>query len=198
MNNRKYSFFAMLARMKYIERWALMRNSVKENISEHSLETAIIAHALALLGNKRLHKNYQPEHIAMLGIYHDCTEILTGDMPTPIKYENPEIQSAYKQIEKAAAFRLLNMLPEDLREEYEDYFLEKKEDKEAYLLVKAADKISALIKCAEEAKAGNREFCSAETSIKISIQTLHCPEADIFMEEFFPMYQMTLDELNSY
>lgn len=196
MEKKKHSFFAMLARMKYIERWALMRNSVKENISEHSLEVAIIAHALALLGNKRLQKNYEPEHVALLGIYHDCTEIITGDMPTPIKYENSEIQSAYKQIEKAAAFRLLNMLPEDLREEYEPYFLEAPEDKASHLLVKAADKISALIKCAEETKAGNQEFHSAEVTIRESITSLHCPEADLFMEEFFPMYQLTLDELN--
>lgn len=186
----------MLARMKYIERWALMRNSAKENISEHSLEVAIIAHALALIGNTRLKKDYQPEHIALLGIYHDCTEIITGDMPTPVKYENPEIQTAYKQIEKAAAFRLLNMLPEYLREAYEPYFIETPEDKEAHLLVKAADKISALIKCAEEKKAGNQEFQSAALTIQKSITDLHCPEADIFMEEFFPMYYLTLDELN--
>ena len=196
MNQKKPSFFAMLARMKYIERWALMRNSVKENISEHSLEVAMIAHALAILGNKRLQKDYNPEHIALLGIYHDCTEIITGDMPTPIKYENPEIQSAYKQIEKVAAFRLLNMLPDDLREDYEPYFIESSEDKEAHLLVKAADKISALIKCAEEKKAGNQEFQSAEQTIRKSIEGLCCAEADIFMEEFFPMYYLTLDELN--
>lgn len=196
MNNKKHSFFAMLARMKYIERWSLMRNSVSENISEHSLEVAIIAHALALLGNKRLNKSYDPEHIAMLGIYHDCTEIITGDMPTPIKYENNEIQSAYKQIEKTAAFRLLNMLPDDLREEYEPYLLDTPKDKAERLLVKAADKISALIKCVEEAKAGNQEFRSAEKTTKEAIRALQCPEADIFMEEFFPMYQMTLDELN--
>jgi len=196
MNDKKYSFFAMLGRMKYIERWALMRNSIKENISEHSLEVAIIAHALAILGNKRLNRNYQPEHVALLGIYHDCTEIITGDMPTPIKYENNEIQSAYKQIEKAAAFRLLNMLPEDLREEYEIYFLDRAEDREARRLVKAADKISALIKCVEEAKAGNQEFRKAESTIRNSIETLQCPEANIFMEEFFPLYCLTLDELN--
>ena len=197
MDKKPYSFFAMLARMKYIERWALMRNSEKENISEHSLEVAIIAHALALLGNKRLGKSYVPEHAAILGIYHDCTEIITGDMPTPIKYENPEIQSAYKQIEKAAAFRLLNMLPEDLREEYESYFIPRPEDRELHLLVKAADKISALIKCIEEAKAGNQEFQSAETTLKKSIIELHCSEAELFMEEFLPTYYLTLDELNS-
>lgn len=196
MTEKKYSFFAMLARMKYIERWALMRNSSKENISEHSLEVAILAHALALLGNKRLQKNYNPEHVALLGIYHDCTEIITGDMPTPIKYENPAIQSAYKQIEKAAAFRLLNMLPEDLRPSYEPYFLETAEDKESHLLVKAADKISALIKCAEETKTGNQEFHKAEESIHQSIAELHCPEAELFMKEFFPLYHLTLDELS--
>ncbi len=196
MSQRPYSFFAMLARMKYIERWALMRNSEKENISQHSLEVAIIAHALALLGNKRMGRSYDPEHAAMLGIYHDCTEIITGDMPTPIKYENPEIQSAYKQIEKTAAFRLLNMLPEELREEYEPYFIPRPQDKELHLLVKAADKISALIKCIEEAKAGNQEFRSAEASIMASILELHCPEADLFVEEFLPTYHLTLDELS--
>lgn len=196
MNQKKPAFFAMLARMKYIERWALMRNSVSENISEHSLEVAILAHALALLGNKRLDKSYNPEHVALLGIYHDCTEIITGDMPTPIKYENPEIQSAYKQIEKEAAFRLLNMLPDDLRDEYEPYFIEKEQDKADLLLVKAADKLSALIKCIEEEKTGNREFHSARQTITTSINALGCPEADLFMQEFLPMYQMTLDELN--
>lgn len=186
----------MLARMKYIERWALMRNSAAENISEHSLEVSVIAHALALLGNKRLGKSYNPEHTAMLGIYHDCTEIITGDMPTPIKYENPEIQAAYKQIEKTAAFRLLNMLPDDLRPEYEAYFIESPEDKDAYRLVKAADKISALIKCIEEEKAGNQEFRSARKTITASLADMHCPEADLFIQEFLPLYQLTLDELN--
>ncbi|MDD7403229.1 MAG: 5'-deoxynucleotidase [Butyribacter sp.] len=195
-HTKDHSFFAMLARMKYIERWALMRNSVSENISEHSLEVAIVAHALALLGNKRLGKNYNPEHVAMLGIYHDCTEIITGDMPTPIKYENPDIQSAYKQIEKEAAYRLLNKLPDDLRKEYEPYFIEQPQDKEAHILVKAADKISALIKCIEEEKTGNQEFGSAKQTIAQSIKQLHCPEADIFTEEFLPLYQMTLDELS--
>ena len=184
MEKKKYSFFAMLARMKYIERWALMRNSAKENISEHSLEVAMIAHALALLGNKRLGKQYNPAHIAMLGIYHDCTEILTGDMPTPIKYENPEIQAAYKQIEKVAAYRLLNMLPDDLRPDYEPYFIESPEESEARLLVKAADKISALIKCIEEETAGNQEFRSARETIHTFLKNMQCPEADLFLQEF--------------
>lgn len=193
---KKNSFYAMLARMKYIERWALMRNSQKENISEHSLEVAMIAHALALLGNTRLHKDYDAEHIALLGVYHDCTEILTGDMPTPIKYETEEIQSAYKQIEKTAAYRLLNMLPDDLRPAYEEYFLETPHNSPNYKLVKAADRISALIKCIEEEKAGNREFINAKNSITQSIKELSCEEADIFIKEFLPMYELTLDELN--
>lgn len=190
------SFYAMLARMKYIERWGLMRNSIKENDSEHSLDVAIIAHALAIIGNRRFGKHYDAEHIALLGIYHDCTEIITGDMPTPIKYENPELKDAYKHLEKQAAYRLLNMLPEDFREEYEPYFIEQPEDKEARLLVKAADKISALIKCLEESGNGNQEFKSAEEATRESLTALHCEEADLFMKEFLPMYRLTLDELN--
>ena len=118
MAGGRNTFFAMMSRMKYIERWALMRNSAKENISEHSLEVAIIAHALAVIGNTRLGKNYNPEHIAMLGVYHDCTEIITGDMPTPVKYNNDVIRMAYKEIEAEAAFRIINMLPEDMQEYY--------------------------------------------------------------------------------
>lgn len=194
--NKSSAFYAMMARMKYIERWALMRNAHPENISEHSLEVAMLAHALALLGNKRFQKNYNPEHIALLGIYHDCTEIITGDMPTPVKYENPEIQAAYKQIEKSASYRLLNMLPDDLRTEYEPYFLESQQTPEERKLLKAADKISALIKCVEESKAGNEEFRSACNTTKASITALNCPEANLFLEEFLPMYELTLDELN--
>ena len=190
------SFYAMLARMKYIERWGLMRNSIKENDSEHSLDVAIIAHALAIIGNRRFGKKYQPEHVALLGVYHDCTEIITGDMPTPIKYENPELKDAYKQIEKQAAYRLLNMLPEDLREDYEPYFIEQSGEKEDRILVKAADKISALIKCLEETGNGNQEFRSAEAATRKAIEALNCEEANLFIREFLPMYQLTLDELN--
>ena len=195
MSKDTYSFFAMMARMKYIERWSLMRSTSPENISEHSLEVAMIAHALAIIGNKRLHKNYQAEHIALLGMYHDCTEIITGDMPTPIKYQNPDIQSAYKQIEKAAAFRLLNMLPVDLREEYEAYLIDSKQSSSERQLLKAADKLSALIKCIEEENAGNQEFRSAKKAITRAIHELNCEEAEIFMQEFLPAYELTLDEL---
>lgn len=195
MSKDTYSFFAMMARMKYIERWSLMRSTSPENISEHSLEVAMIAHALAIIGNKRLQKNYQAEHIALLGMYHDCTEIITGDMPTPIKYQNPDIQSAYKQIEKAAAFRLLNMLPVDLREEYEAYLIDSKQSSSERQLLKAADKLSALIKCIEEENAGNQEFRSAKKAITRAIHELNCEEAEIFMQEFLPAYELTLDEL---
>lgn len=191
----KNTFFAMMARMKYINRWALMRNSYEENISEHSLEVAMLSHALAVIGKKRLKKDYNVERIALLGMYHDCTEIITGDMPTPVKYENPQIQSAYKQIEMEAAFRLLNMLPEDLREEYESVLVERPEDVQAHRIVKAADKLSALIKCIEEEKAGNQEFQKAKETIEKAVHQLNCEEAEIFFHEFLPQYYRTLDEL---
>ena len=189
-------FFAMMARMKYIERWALMRNSAKENISEHSLEVAMLAHGLALIGCKRFGRAYSPERIALLGMYHDCTEIITGDMPTPVKYGNDEIKEAYKTMENAAAYRLLNMLPGDLREEYEMFFLPKSFSEEEKRIVKAADKLSALIKCIEEEKAGNREFCSARVATLQSLRGMELPEVAVFCEEFLPEYEKTLDELS--
>ena len=190
----KNTFFAMMSRMKYIKRWALMRNSVRENISEHSLEVAIIAHALAVIGNLRLGKNYNPEHIAMLGVYHDCTEIITGDMPAPVKYDNEIINKAYKEIEKEAALRIINMLPGDMQEYYMCYFGGEK-DQEALKLVKAADKLSAVIKCIEEEKARNRKFICAKNSLMDSIKKMQCKEADIFCDEFLGAYGKTLDEL---
>lgn len=189
------SFFAMLSRMKYIERWALMRNSLRENVSEHSLETAVVAHALAIIGNCRLGMDYDIEHIALLAMYHDCTEIITGDMPTPVKYYNTEIKDAYKEIEVNAAKNLLSRLPEDMALEYEKYLLPK-EDASVMRLIKAADKISALIKCIEEEKTGNREFNHAKESTFKAIRELECKEAEIFCEEFVPEYEKTLDELN--
>ncbi len=189
-------FFAMMARMKYIERWALMRNSASENISEHSMEVAMLAHGLALLGNKRLGRQYLPERVALMGLYHDCTEIITGDMPTPVKYHDPGIREAYKRIEAGAAERLLNMLPEDLREEYAAYLLPEEASVEERILVKAADKLSALIKCMEEEKAGNQEFHSAREATWQVLQNLGCPEAELFCEEFLPEYEKTIDELS--
>lgn len=188
-------FFAIISRMKYIERWALMRNSQEESISEHSLEVGMLAHALAVISNKRLNNNLNVERAALIGLYHDSTEIITGDMPTPVKYYNQEIQTAYKEIEKTAARHLLSMLPEDLKESYEFLFFQKEEDAYLWQLVKAADKLSALIKCIQEENAGNREFIHAKESLTENLAHMMLKEVDIFMEEFLPSYYKTLDEL---
>lgn len=192
----EYSFFAMMSRMKLIERWALMRNSLSENISEHSLEVSILSHALAIISNERLDNHLNEEKAALIGIYHDATEIITGDMPTPIKYFNENIQGAFKAVEHAAADRLLKMLPEDMKKSYEAIFFPQEGEEYLWKLVKAADKLSALIKCIEERKAGNTEFLSAEKSIKEILISMKLEEVDIFMQEFLPAYDKTLDELN--
>ncbi len=189
------NFYAMMSRMKYIERWALMRNSRSENVSEHTLEVSILAHALAVIGNKRLNKNLNGERAALIALFHDSTEIITGDMPTPIKYYNGNIQGAFKEIEAEAARRLLSMLPEDLKEDYESIFFPKQEEEYIWKLVKAADKLSALIKCIQEEKAGNTEFSSAKESITEAIKELQVEEAEIFMGEFIVSYYKNLDEL---
>ncbi len=190
------NFYAMMSRMKYIERWALMRNSEPENISEHSLEVSMLAHGLAVLGNRRLGRSYNAERAAVIGLYHDSNEIITGDMPTPIKYYNQQMQSIFHDIEDNASKALLSMLPEDLREDYESLFFKREDDAELWRLVKAADKLSALIKCIEESKAGNREFDSAQKTLMQAVTELHLPEADMFVEEFLPSYSKTLDELS--
>ncbi|WP_033168640.1 5'-deoxynucleotidase [Clostridium sp. KNHs205] len=189
------NFYAMMSRMKYIERWALMRNSRPENVSEHTLEVSILAHALAVIGNKRLNKNLNGERAALIALFHDSTEIITGDMPTPIKYYNGNIQGAFKEIEAEAARRLLSMLPEDFKEDYESIFFPKQEEEYIWKLVKAADKLSALIKCIQEEKAGNTEFSSAKESITEAIKELQVEEAEIFMGEFMESYYKNLDEL---
>lgn len=188
-------FFAMLSRMKYINRWGLMRNTRQENICEHSLETAIIAHAIALIGNKRFEKNYNCERVALLAMYHDVPEIITGDLPTPVKYHSPEIRKAYGQVENLAIDRLTAMLPEDIREDYRDIMtLSGENDREYELIIKAADKISAIIKCIEEKNSGNREFIKAEQSLKSTVENIELPEAKAFIEEFLSSYELTLDE----
>ena len=189
------NFYAMMSRMKYIERWALMRNSRPENVSEHTLEVSILAHALAVIGNKRLNKNLNGERAALIALFHDSTEIITGDMPTPIKYYNGNIQGAFKEIEAEAARRLLSMQPEDFKEDYESIFFPKQEEEYIWKLVKAADKLSALIKCIQEEKAGNTEFSSAKESITEAIKELQVEEAEIFMGEFMVSYYKNLDEL---
>ena len=190
------SFFAMISRMKYIDRWALMRNTRSENISEHSQEVAVLAHALCVIGNKRLGKSLNADRAAVIALYHDAAEIITGDMPTPVKYYDTAIREAYRRIEDDAACKLLQLLPDDLREEFERVLLpEQAEDGYLLLLIKAADKLSALIKCLEEEKAGNREFVKAEKAARDKLVLMKLPEVDIFLEEFIPAYACTLDEL---
>lgn len=187
------NFFSMLFRMKYIDRWALMRNSRAETLTEHTLETAVLAHALATIANERCGKNYNVDRAAVLGIFHDAHEILTGDMPTPVKYQNPAIEAAFKGVEASANEQLLSMLPEDLQGTYAP--LLKEEDATLRPLIKAADKLSALIKCIEERKAGNLEFQSAEKAVKEVLLKMDLPEVQIFMEEFLPAFELTLDEM---
>jgi len=190
------NFYAMLSRMKYIDRWALMRNSYTENISEHSLEVSILTHALCVIGNKRLGKKLNAEKAVLIALYHDASEIITGDMPTPIKYLNKDIKGAFKEIEAKANRRLLDMLPEDLRQDYEELFFPGSSLDYELKLVKAADKLSALIKCIEEEKMGNTEFKSAGRTLEASIEEMWLEEVKIFMREFLPSYHLTLDELN--
>lgn len=188
-----YSFFAMVSRMKYIDRWALMRNTENESLDSHSKEVAVIAHALALIGNRRFGKNYNADRAAVLGLYHDAHEIITGDMPTPVKYQNEDILVAFKAVEDSANEKLLSKLPPDLQDDFRDLLTEN--DEELKPLVKIADKISALIKCIEERKAGNTEFKEAEAATIKRIKKADIPEANVFMEEFLPAYEQTLDML---
>ena len=187
-------FFALISRMKYINRWSTMRSTITENISEHSLDVAFISHALALIRNRRFGGNVDPERCALLAMYHDVTEIITGDLPTPIKYYSREIRGAYDEVEKKAEQKLVSCLPEDLQDDYRPLFSRTEEESELWDLVKAADKISALIKCIEERQMGNTEFRSAERSTLEAIKALKVPEADVFLEEFIPAYSMTIDE----
>lgn len=187
-------FYALISRMKYIERWSLMRNAVSENIQEHSHMVAVIAHALGIIRRDVFHESCDPEHLAAAALFHDASEILTGDMPTPIKYQNQEIMEAYHKVEALAAQHLLEMLPDVLRPAYAPILCEDHGNDE-YRLVKAADKLSALIKCVEERKAGNMEFRSAEASTRASIAAMELKEADYFMEHFMPGFELDLDEL---
>ena len=197
----EYSFFATVSRMKYISRWALMRNSREENLSEHSLEVAMIAHALCTIGNVRYGHHLNADHAALIGLYHDVPEIITGDMPTPVKYYNAAIRDAYQEVEHHAEENLLSRLPEDLRTEYEKILTvpEPLSLEEQYLrrLVKAADKLSALIKCIEERQSGNQEFRSAEIGTRKAIDAMipELPEVGDFARDFLPAYGKTLDEL---
>lgn len=189
-----YHFFAIMSRMKYINRWSLMNNTRFENISEHSLTVAIIAHALCVINNKKLCGNADPERAAALAVFHDCTEIITGDLPTPIKYSSKTLRKAYADIEDEASQQLLSTLPDYMREEYEELIMHKNEDEHLLALVKAADKLSALIKCIEEEQMGNNEFVKAKEESLRFLQNLNMKEVDIFMKDFLPSYSLSLDE----
>lgn len=191
---QKSHFYAMLSRMKYINRWGLMRNTRNENLSEHSLEVAFIAHALAIISKKRLGNYISPESVAVAAMFHDTTEIITGDMPTPIKYYNLEIKDAYKKIEAVAENELISMLPNDFKSEISSAY---KMDEYTKKLVKAADKISALIKCIEELNMGNKEFSQAKNATEKSLHDLKLKEVEIFMDEFMDSFYLSLDEQNS-
>lgn len=188
-------FFALMARMKYINRWALMRNAHEENLSEHSLDVAITAHALVLLHNRTAETPLSAERAAVLALFHDAPEILTGDMPTPVKYYNDEVRDAYRMVEAHACETILSLLPESLRAQYRPMFVPEESDAPLWRFVKAADKICALTKCVAERQAGNLEFEKAAESTRASIRAMHCPEADAFLEQFLPGFEKTLDEL---
>ena len=189
-----YEFYALMSRMRNITRWSLMRNTFSENIQEHSHQVAMLAHALALIRREILHLDGpDPDRCAVAALYHDATETLTGDMPTPIKYYNPQIKSAYKQVERIAGERLVAMLPEQLQAHYEPIIQES--DREVRQVVKAADKLSAYIKCVEEQKAGNTEFESAAVQTMASMKAMNRPELDWFIEKCLSAFSLNIDQL---
>jgi len=189
-------FFAYLSKMKFITRWSLMRNTWHENLQEHSLQVATIAHALAVIRNRLYDGQLNPERIALLALYHDAGEVIVGDLPTPIKYFNPTIRQAYGELEKDARQRLLDMLPKELKPDFESLFMPTEEDRQHGEIVSAADKICAYIKCLEERRAGNLEFSEAEKSIRAAIDSFDTPEVIYFVEHFIDSFSLTLDELN--
>ncbi len=189
----QHKFYALLSRMRFITRWGLMRNTFSENIAEHSHQVAVLAHSLALIRRDILGLDADPERCATAALYHDASEILTGDLPTPIKYYNPEIKTAYKQVERVSGEKLLKMLPEELREEMAPFIYET--DESSHDIVKAADKLSAHIKCIEELKAGNLEYESAAVQTKKALDEMHLPELDWFMVHCLDAFKLNLDQL---
>ena len=191
-----YHFFPMIARMRYISRWGLMRSSIPENVQEHSHMVAVLAHALGLIRRDVFKKPCDPNYLAAAALYHDAPEILTGDMPTPIKYHSADITNAYQEVERVASDKLANMLPETLRAEFAP-LISGEVERELKPLLKCADRLSAYIKCVEERKAGNLEFLSAERQTLERIKSMHLKEADYFLENFMPAFEKNLDELGT-
>ncbi|MGN0813628.1 MAG: 5'-deoxynucleotidase [Candidatus Coproplasma sp.] len=189
-----YNFYAFMDRMKYIKRWSLMRSVREENIMEHSQQVAMLSHALAIITNKLYGGNLDVEKCVLYAVYHECSEVLTGDLPTPIKYFNNSIHGAYKSLEERACSKLLQMLPEEVEEGLEEYVLADTSSEE-YKIVKAADRLSAYIKCLEERRCGNTEFDKAKKSIEDDLHSRNLPAVEYFMENFIPAFNLTLDEL---
>ena len=190
----RYHFFALISRMRNIRRWGLMANTFEENVQEHALMVAVIAHALAVICRDVFGRPANPDACAAAALYHDAPEILTGDLPTPVKYYNPEISKAYKQVENISARKLFSMLPPEIRNSYEPLLFSEKQDPEVRRLVHAADKLAAYIKCLQERRASNSEFIKAEEQIKATLDGLALPEVDYFMKNFIPSFLLTLDE----
>lgn len=188
-------FYAYLSRMKYIMRWGLMRNTQQENDMEHAFQTALIAHGIAVLAKVRFDREVDCEHVLALALFHDAGEVITGDLPTPVKYHNPYLKTEYHKLEAMAADKLMHMLPEDMQGEYAQY-LRREEQSYSWRLVKAADKICAYIKCLEEEKAGNLEFAQAKESTCRAIEAIDLPEVQAFMAEFVPSFSLSLDQLS--
>ncbi|MDL2253171.1 5'-deoxynucleotidase [Ruminococcaceae bacterium OttesenSCG-928-I18] len=192
---KTYAFCALLSRMKYISRWGLMRQSRTETVSEHTVETAILSHVLALLARDTLGQQVRPEVVAVAALYHDASEILTGDLPTPVKYKNEELKNAYKEVERESATQLAALLPDELQETLRPCLTGQVLKPEEATLLKAADRISALVKCIEEGAAGNNEFTSAKAQQIKLLKEMDCPAAELFLKEFLPCYEQNLDEL---
>ena len=189
-------FFAYLSRMKFIRRWGLMHSTYPENIQEHSAQVAMVAHALAIIRNRMFAGNVNPDRVAALALYHDASEVLTGDLPTPVKYFNPEIKTAYHAIEQTANKKLLSMIPAALKPDYQAIFHPEQADAACLELIKAADKLCAYIKCLEEVSVGNKEFSQAEKTLRATVENIDLPEVGYFLKTFVPSFKLTLDELN--
>ncbi|MBR0414910.1 MAG: 5'-deoxynucleotidase [Clostridia bacterium] len=190
----KQHFFAIISRMKYINRWGLMRNTRYETLSEHSFEVAVTAHALAMIKNEMFGGSLNADRAAVLALYHDAPEILTGDLPTPVKYYNTQTKRAYDEVEQTSVKRLMDMLPEELKAPYESILTKAEEDDYLWQLVKAADRINALVKCIEEEKSGNREFAGAKKEIEKKVAAIDLPEVKYYIKNFLPSFGLTLDE----
>ncbi|WP_034916115.1 MULTISPECIES: 5'-deoxynucleotidase [Erwinia] len=189
-------FFAHLSRLKLINRWPLMRNVRTENVSEHSLQVAMVAHALAIIKNQKFNGNLNAERIAMMAIYHDASEVLTGDLPTPVKYYNAQIAFEYKKIEKIAQQKLIEMLPAELQAAYRPLLDEHQHSEDEKAIVKQADALCAYLKCLEELAAGNHEFQLAKARLEKTLADRHSPEMDYFVEVFVPSFNLSLDEIS--